>query len=83
MHGFVNVFLAAVLAWRGEDVPALVATLAEENASAFVFGEDNVRWHGFDAGVDEIGEVRREFAISYGSCSFSEPVVEAKARGWL
>ncbi len=83
MHGFVNVFLAAVLAWRGMEARALTATLEEKNASAFVFGEDNVRWLGFDAGVDEIEAVRREFAISYGSCSFSEPVEEAKALEWL
>ena len=83
MYGFVNVFLAAVLAYRGEDARALTGTLEERKASAFVFGEDNVRWHGFDAGVDEIETVRREFAISYGSCSFSEPVEEAKAHEWL
>jgi hypothetical protein len=83
MHGFVNVFLAAVLAYRGMEARALSATLEEKNASAFVFGEDNVRWLGFDAGVDEIEAVRREFAISYGSCSFSEPVEEAKALEWV
>ncbi|MGB0124599.1 MAG: hypothetical protein WA419_12575 [Silvibacterium sp.] len=83
MHGFVNVFLAAVLAYRRVEVRALIATVEEKDASAFVFGEDNVRWHGFDAGVDEIEAVRREFAISYGSCSFTEPIEEAKANGWL
>lgn len=83
MHGFVNVFLAAVLAWRGEEVRRLADTLREERASEFVFDEDSVRWHGFDAGVDEIQAVRREFAMSYGSCSFTEPMEEAKANGWL
>ncbi len=83
MHGFVNVFLAAVLAYRGVEVRALIATVEEKDASAFVFGQHNVRWLGFEAGVDEIEAVRREFAISYGSCSFSEPVEEAKANGWL
>ena len=83
MHGFVNVFLAAVLAWRGENMRALVDTLREERASAFVFDEDSVRWPGFDAGLEEIEAVRREFAMSYGSCSFAEPMEEAKANGWL
>jgi hypothetical protein len=88
MHGFVNVFLAAVLAYRGEDAQALIETLNEKEASAFVFGDDNVRWHRFDAGVDEIEAVRREFAISYGSCSFSEPLEEARfweatSHGWV
>jgi hypothetical protein len=83
MHGYANVFLTAALAWRGEDARALIETLNEKDASAFVVGEDNVRWHGFDAGVDEIEAVRREFAISYGSCSFTEPVHEARTYGWL
>lgn len=87
MHGFVNVFLAATLAYRGEDAQAVVATLEEKEASAFLFDEESVRWRKFHAGVDEIEAVRRRFAISYGSCSFSEPVEEArfweaKAHGW-
>jgi hypothetical protein len=83
MHGFTNVFLAAVLAWRGEDTAAVRATLAIEDAGAFVFGKRDVRWLGFEAKPAEIEAVRREFAISYGSCSFEEPVAEAKAAGWL
>jgi hypothetical protein len=83
MHGFVNVFLAAVLAWRGEDARRLMATLKEEDASAFAFGKESVRWLGFEAGVDEIERVRRQFAVSYGSCSFTEPLEEVKAHGWL
>jgi hypothetical protein len=83
MHGFANVFLAAVLAWRGENAAAVRATLAEEDARAFAFGDEAVRWLGFDVGVDEIEAVRREFAVSYGSCSFTEPLEEAKVLGWL
>lgn len=83
MHGFVNVFLAAVLAWRGEEARALVDTLNARDAGAFAFGEESVRWLKLDAGVDEIEAVRRQFAISYGSCSFAEPVEEARALGWL
>jgi hypothetical protein len=83
MHGFVNVFLAAVLAWRGEDLRAVTATLEEMDASAFAFNEESVRWRGFEAGVDEIEAVRREFATSYGSCSFMEPLEEAKRYRWL
>lgn len=83
MHGFVNVFLAAVLAWRGEDASALIATLTATDASTFVFGEKDVRWLGFDACVDEIESTRRDFAMSYGSCSFAEPLEEVKALGWM
>lgn len=83
MHGFVNVFLASVLACRGAGVKDVAATLALEDASAFVFVGDEARWLGFAAGADEIAAVRREFALSYGSCSFTEPLDEARAAGWL
>jgi len=83
MHGFVNVFLAAVLAWRGEGMKALMETLNVSDAAAFAFDEDAVRWPGFETGVDEIEAVRREFAMSYGSCSFTEPLEEVKEHGWL
>ncbi|HTV05841.1 MAG TPA: hypothetical protein VME86_10780 [Acidobacteriaceae bacterium] len=83
MHGFANVFLAALLAWRGEDAAAVRSTLAVEDARTFAFGDEAVRWLKYDAGVDEIEATRRAFAVSYGSCSFEEPVAEAKALGWL
>lgn len=83
MHGFANVFLAAVLAQRGEDPPALIKTLNLSDAGSFSFSDDTVRWLTFHACIDEIQAVRREFAISYGSCSFEEPLQEAKALGWL
>jgi hypothetical protein len=83
MHGFVNVFLAALLAYRGLSASELTATLAIEDASAFVFGADEIRWLRFRAGVDEIEALRREFALSYGSCSFLEPLDEVKKLGWL
>ncbi|MGC2163738.1 MAG: hypothetical protein WA634_17655 [Silvibacterium sp.] len=83
MHGFTNVFLAAVLAWRDEGARAVRDTLAVEDGSVFVFGEDDVRWLGLSAGIDEIEVVRREFAVSYGSCSFTEPLEEVKTLGWV
>lgn len=83
MHGFGNVFLAAVLARRGEDKHAVMETLAVAQAASFAFSEESVRWLEFEAGVDEIAATRREFAMSYGSCSFTEPLEEARRLGWV
>ena len=79
-HGFVNVFLAAALAWRGDDP---LATLEETSASAFHFGDDAVAWHGHRISAAELRDVREKFAISFGSCSFEEPIADLKALGWL
>lgn len=80
MHGFANVFLAAALAWRGAEKRTVMETLG---ATEFQFGEESVRRPGFVLSAEEIAAARREFALSYGSCSFEEPIVEAKALGWV
>lgn len=80
MHGFANVFLAAALAWRGEGKRAVTETLG---ATEFHFGPESVRWLGRELSTAVIAAARREFAISDGSCSFEEPLAEAKALGWV
>lgn len=76
MHGFLNVFLAALFADDEEEV------LRETSASAFVFADEGVAWRGRRASLDEI-RAMRAFANSFGSCSFEEPVGELAAFGWL
>lgn len=83
MHGFVNLFLAAALAWFGAETPAIERTLEEENPTAFQFDDDLLRWHHHTLIADQIEQVRRDFAIGFGSCSFAEPVDDLKALGWL
>jgi hypothetical protein len=71
MHGFVNVFLAASLAWHGAKEPEVLAALADAEFA----------WKGLTA--EQIRAARREFAISFGSCSFEEPVEDLRGLGWL
>ena len=83
MHGFVNVFLAAALAFFGADEPSLVGTLREENPAAFRADDDVIRWHDNVLTSDQIEQARTEFAISFGSCSFTEPVDDVRSMRWL
>ena len=77
MHGFVNLFVAAAAAWRGEDpLPAL-------DAETFRFDDDAVEWRGRRVSTAELRDVRENFAISFGSCSFEEPIADLKVLGWL
>jgi hypothetical protein len=84
MHGFLNVFVAGVLATaRGlewEDVRAIVE---DEDADSFVFTEDGLRWRNHRAAVDEIELARRSAVVSFGSCSFDEPRDDLRALGLL
>ena len=83
MHGFVNVFVAAAFAWRGSERAALVEILDTSDASAFQFAEGELRWRGQSISVTEIEAARRDFAHSFGSCSFAEPLADLRELGWL
>jgi hypothetical protein len=74
MHGFVNLFLAAVFLRTGMDAKVAVQLLEERSPQAFHFDEDGVSWREDRLSVREIAAARHDFAISFGSCSFSEPI---------
>jgi hypothetical protein len=76
MHGFLNVFLAAAMV---EDAEAI---LAETDAKAFTFDDDGAAWRDRRVSIDEL-KAMREFATSFGSCSFEEPINDLKELGWL
>ncbi len=83
MHGFLNVFLAAAFAWHGTERDVILEILNETEAGAFVFGERAVEWRGHKIGTQRIAEARRNFAHSFGSCSFEEPITELRELGLL
>ena len=76
MHGFLNVFLAAAMVDDAE------AVLLESDPNAFTFDDDGVTWRSRRVTVDEL-KAMREFATSFGSCSFEEPIDDLKELGWL
>lgn len=90
MHGFVNVFGAAALAWRaveqlhGEEPPTeLTAILEERDASAFEWDRDSLRWRGHLMTAGDLARARGAFARGFGSCSFAEPIADLGALGWF
>jgi hypothetical protein len=74
MHGFVNVFMAAAIVDRAEEVLA---------TSEFSFDDDGANWRDVRVTTEEIATMRRTLAASFGSCSFEEPVADLKELGWL
>lgn len=78
MFGFLNVLLAAVFALEGMTQADLATLLAETDLSQFQFDDDAARWRGFVAPIDAIERARAQFAISFGSCSFEEPIADLK-----
>lgn len=83
-HGFFNVFFAALFA--GAETmsrEAIVEMLEEKDPKAFQFEADGLRWRGRSLSLDKLRSLRERFAISFGSCSFEEPVEDLKALGLL
>ena len=76
MYGFLNLFLAAVLVGSGGARDDAVALLEESDSSAFSFSDDAIVWRGNRFDVEQIRAARTGFAMSFGSCSFREPVDE-------
>ncbi len=83
MHGFLNVFVAAMLAFHGAEENELENVLREETAAAFTFTDEGVRWHDHVVTTAFVEKARREFAISFGSCSFEEPLGDLRQLGLL
>ena len=83
MHGFVNVFVAAAFAWHNIDRGAVIGVLHECDPETFEFFDEELTWRGRRLSTAQIASARRDFAHSFGSCSFEEPVAGLQALGWL
>jgi hypothetical protein len=84
MHGFVNLFLAGVLAGRNETAPSdLEALLEDDDPDDFRFDDEGVTWRSLWLSTKEIEQARAERYVSFGSCSFDEPRDDLRALGWL
>jgi hypothetical protein len=79
MHGFLNLLAAVVLLEADQINPALLETiLTDRQADHFVVSQTHLRWQQATASIDQIEAGRRRF-ISFGSCSFVEPLAELAA----
>lgn len=78
MHGFLNLLAATIFATKA-DAGELRQMLAEEDAAAFRFDDRSFSWRDRSAALDEIAAAREHGFVSYGSCSFSEPVDDLSA----
>ncbi|MFO0857776.1 MAG: hypothetical protein U0640_10515 [Phycisphaerales bacterium] len=77
MHGFLNLFIAAALVRaRNIDDATTIEVLTAEDPDDFKFSNEVLGWKGHLIETAEVAKVREAFALSFGSCSFDEPVEE-------
>ena len=80
MHGFLNVFVASALLRAGAiDGDALEKVIGETDPAAFTFDDGAATWRGRRADIDAIERTRDRLLISFGSCSFTEPVEDLES----
>lgn len=82
MHGFLNLFLAAAFVQGGMTAGDAAQVLDEDAPKAFGFDAQGAAWRGRRVTVDAIAAARSTFALSFGSCSFEEPMAELRELGF-
>jgi hypothetical protein len=87
MFGFLNVFLATALLMSGAGETEAIAMLEESNPANIVANDLQFAWHGPERihVLDRVllSALRQRVLVSYGSCSFTEPVEESRRMGLL
>lgn len=78
MHGFLNVFLAAAFLRNGMTTENAVKVLEERDAENFRFTAAGLAWHCQELSRAQLAEARRDFCLSFGSCSFDEPIADLR-----
>lgn len=79
MHGFINVFGTGIIAMRHNISDAgLKEILTDENPDNFIFTDEYFSWKNWDINISEIELARKDLMMSFGSCSFEEPVEDLK-----
>jgi hypothetical protein len=82
-HGFVNVLAATALAHGREPETTVAAVLADEDPDHFTLDKGGLTWLDYRVGATELEAMRSGLFVSYGSCSFDEPVADLTALGIL
>ena len=74
MFGFINVFAAAAFAQAGMREDEVARLLEERDPRAIQLGGAELRWRGHAVQLESLARTRSSFALSFGSCSFREPI---------
>jgi len=83
MFGFLNVFVASVFAAQGMGAGEIARILDDGSPESFLVTADSIIWCGWRVGPSAIEAARAGTIVSFGSCSFTEPMSDLAALGLL
>jgi hypothetical protein len=79
MFGFLNLFLATAFLRAGMAEPDAARLLEEGSSEAFQIDESGIAWEGHRLDLDALRSSRHFGVVSFGSCSFTEPIADLEA----
>jgi hypothetical protein len=79
MFGFLNLFLAAAFLREGMPETDAARLLEEGSAEALQLDDRGVGWRGYRLDLKSLTEARQDGMISFGSCSFTDPIGDLEA----
>ena len=83
MHGFLGVFGgAALVRLHGLGADDWAEILDSDDSSEWS-ATDGLRWRSLRATAAEVADARRQLALSFGTCSFDEPLDDLRQLGWI
>jgi len=84
MHGFVNLFVAAMMARVHQlNLEQLAEILSATDPESFLFKNDTIQFGDWILSSEAIRHERASGLLSYGSCSFDEPRDDLHSHGLL
>jgi hypothetical protein len=82
MHGFLNLFVAALFIRAGLSCEKAAMLMEEQCRTEFRFELEGISWRNHQIRNEQLRE-GRNFAVAFGSCSFQEPIDDLKTLGLL
>jgi hypothetical protein len=83
MHGFLNLFLSAAFLRQNLNSTFVHQLMVDVNVSNFEFDDEGARWQNHRVDLTQLKLMRTRGAISFGSCSFIEPIEDLQKIGLL
>jgi hypothetical protein len=83
MFGFLNLFLATAFVSAGMDDATVERLLEERDRPALRFDAGGVEWRGRRIDLETLRRTRESGIVSFGSCSFTEPIGGLQSLGLL
>jgi hypothetical protein len=79
MFGFLNLMLAVAFLRAGMDESDVLRVLEEDDSSAFQADDSGISWRRRRVNLRELSDARQLGMVSFGSCSFTEPIEDLQS----